>query len=118
MLHPREKKKETRLKLNLEGVFLQLTALSVWPRFFLDFAHETVNSVFVYPYLQGIIGGQAKKKINIVRKRLFKANTKRFKHLFRLLTVSEGKEVGFQLLVYCCQTAERRRHYKFTWIGL
>ena len=74
---------------------MQLTALPVWPPFFLDFAHETVN----YPWLQGIIGGQAKKKINIIRKRLFKGNTKRFKHIFRLLMVSKGKEVAFQLLI-------------------
>ena len=74
---------------------MQLTALPVWPPFFLDFAHETVN----YPCLQGIIGGQAKKKINIIRKRLFKGNTKRFKRIFRLLTVSKGKEVAFQLLI-------------------
>ena len=63
-------KKGNEVKIEFRGSFLQLTALPVWPPFFLDFAHETVNSVFVYPCLPGIIGGQAKKKINVVKKKV------------------------------------------------
>ena len=63
MVHPTKKKKKKGNEVKIEfRESLQLTALPVWPPFFLDFAHETVHSVFVYPCLQGIIGGQLRRK--------------------------------------------------------
>ena len=37
-----EKKMETKLKLNLEGVFFTVNRFTCLPSIFLDFAHETV----------------------------------------------------------------------------
>ena len=47
--------------MNLGGVFAvnSFTCLSSI-FFFLDFPLVTANSVFIFPWLQGMIGGQAK----------------------------------------------------------
>ena len=83
------------------GVFAVNSLTCCPPFFFHNFPLVTVNSVFIFAWLQGMIGGQAKQLINIIRKMLFKVNTKRFKQTYTTYGF-HGKEVGFQLMNHCC----------------
>ena len=46
--------------MNLGGVFAVNSFTCFSSIFFLDFPLVTVNSVFIFPWLQGMIGGHAK----------------------------------------------------------